>query len=95
MTQQEKDMEQTKGDWSKHDNKRYTGKLDRIYVSLSESWEVEYYIDHYLYTRQYAVSNANRDKVVAALEEYQGKAPYKRDDLNAYLDKRWNTNAKR
>ena len=34
----------TKGDWSDHDNKKYIGKLDRIYVSLSETWEVEYFM---------------------------------------------------
>lgn len=95
MTQQENDMEQTKGDWSKHDNKRYVGKIDRINVSLSESWEVEYFIDHYLQTRGFTVSNANRDKVVTALENFQGRAPYKRDDLNAYLDNLWGASPKR
>lgn len=26
----------TLGDWSDHDNKKYVGKLDRIYVSMTE-----------------------------------------------------------
>lgn len=78
-----------KGDWSGHDNKKYIGKLDRIYVSMTEEYEVEYYIDQYLETRSYAVSNANRDKVAAALEKYPGRTPFKRDALNEYLDGLW------
>ena len=80
----------TLGDWSKHDNKKYIGKIDRIYVSMTEEYEVEYYIDHYLQTRKYAVSNENRDLITKKLEAYPGKAPFKRDDLNAYLDKLFN-----
>ncbi len=36
-----------KGEWSGKDNKHYRGHLDRIYVSATEEWEVEYIIDHY------------------------------------------------
>ncbi len=36
------------GDWSDHDNKKYIGKLDRIYVSMTEGYEVGYFIDKYL-----------------------------------------------
>lgn len=36
------------GDWSSHDNKRYIGKIDRIYVAMTETYEVEYFIDQYL-----------------------------------------------
>jgi len=78
-----------KGNWSDHDNKKYIGKLDRIYVAMSEYYEVEYFIDHYLDTRNYAVNNANRDKVTSALEKYPGRTPFKRDDLNKYLDDLW------
>lgn len=77
------------GNWSDHDNKKYIGKIDRIHVSMTEHYEVEYFIDQYLKTRNYAVSNANRDKVAKALETYPGKAPFKRDELNQYLDGYW------
>lgn len=78
------------GDWSSHDNKKYIGKLDRIYVSMTEEWEVEYFIDKYLKDGGYKVSNENRSIVIRALEKYQGKAPFKRDDLKDYLDGRFN-----
>lgn len=74
------------GDWSKHDNKKYIGKIDRIYVSMSEDYEVEYFIDTYLKSRNFKISNDNRDIITQALENYNGKAPIKRDDLNTYLD---------
>lgn len=77
------------GNWSNHDNKKYIGKLDRIYVSMTEAYEVEYFIDHYLQTLSFDRSNSNRDIVTAALEAYQGTKPYKRDDLNKFLDSRF------
>lgn len=82
----------TKGDWSNHDNKRYRGKLDRIYVSTAEEWEVEYFIDHYLESRNCALNTANRSVIEQELENYSGRAPYKRDDLKAFLDQRITVN---
>lgn len=76
----------TKGDWSDHDNKKYRGKLDRIYVSTTETWEVEYFIDHYLESRNFALNTANRNLLTQTLESYPSRAPYKRDDLKAFLD---------
>lgn len=74
------------GDWSKHDNKKYIGKIDRIYVSMTEEYEVEYFIDAYLKSRNFKVSNENRNIIANALEKHNSKAPFKRDDLNTYLD---------
>lgn len=82
-------MSEEKGDWSSHDNKRYRGKIDRIYVSMTEEYEVEYFIDDYLESRKFAISNKNRDIITAALEEYQGRSPFKRTDLNGFLDARF------
>jgi hypothetical protein len=76
------------GDWSDHDNKKYIGKLDRIYVSMTEGYEVGYFIDKYLKDHGYGVNNKSRDVIAAELEKYPGKAPFKRDDLIAFLDKR-------
>lgn len=86
MSQKEDELVQQKGDWSRHDNKKYIGKIDRVFVALSESWEVEYYIDHYLETRKYTINNKNRNTVATDLENAPGRAPHKRADLDAYLD---------
>ncbi|MDM3887037.1 hypothetical protein QSV36_15800 [Pseudomonas sp. BCRC 81390] len=79
--------------WSSNDNKKYRGKIDRIFVSLTESWEVEYFIDHYLKTRNCTLSDDNRSKVAHKLEGVPGRAPHKREDVNAWLDKEWNLKA--
>lgn len=82
----------TKGDWSDHDNKRYIGKLDRQSVSRTEGYEVEYFIDHYLETRGFPYTNANRDIVRKALEDYPGHAPIQRGDLAKFLDNKFKKN---
>jgi hypothetical protein len=86
MSTKEDELVQQKGNWSKHDNRKYIGKIDRVFVALSEYWEVEYYIDHYLETRKYNVNNKCRNIIAADLENVPGKAPHKRSDLDAYLD---------
>jgi hypothetical protein len=80
--------------WKSDDNKKYRGKIDRVFVSLTESWEVEYYIDHYLKTRGRALTDDSRSKVAHKLEGSPGRAPHKRDDLTAWLDKEWGLEAK-
>lgn len=74
------------GDWSDHDNKKYIGKIDRIYVSTSEFYEVEYFIDKYLSDNDYIINKENRNIITEFLEEYPGRPPYKRKDLINYLD---------
>lgn len=75
--------------WKNDDNKKYRGKIDRIYVSMTESWEVEYFIDHYLKTRKRGINNENRSLVAHKLEDLPGKAPHKRDEVSAWLDKQY------
>lgn len=77
--------------WNAQDNKHYRGPIDRIFVSMTESYEVSYFIDDYLRTRSYAVTDENRRKVGAKLQGYPGRAPFRRDDLNVFLDKGWKT----
>ncbi|QGW22873.1 hypothetical protein GOM96_18355 [Stutzerimonas degradans] len=73
--------------WRKEDNKNYRGKIDRIYVSMTEQWEVEYFVDTYLRYRKAELTDDNRGIILAAMEKYDGKAPVKREELIAYLDR--------
>jgi hypothetical protein len=75
--------------WNAHDNKKYRGKIDRIYVSLTETYEAEYFINEYLKTRNYAVTDENRHKVAVKMETFPGHAPIMRTELEAFLDKGW------
>jgi hypothetical protein len=72
--------------WSSQDNKKYRGKIDRIYVALSEYWEVDYFVDHYLKTRNYAVTDESRFALHGWLDSYPGAAPVFRADLERWLD---------
>lgn len=77
--------------WNASDNKHYTGPIDRVFVSMTESYEVSYFIDQYLKTRGYDMTEENRLRVGKKLQLFQGAAPWKRDDLNAFLDRGWRT----
>lgn len=75
--------------WNSEDNKHYRGPIDRIFVSRTEEYEVDYFIDQYLKTRSYEVTDENRKKVGKKMEGYSGRAPILRTDLEAFLDKGW------
>jgi hypothetical protein len=80
--------------WNTGDNKHYTGPIDRVFVSDTESYEIHYYIDHWLETRGYAVNMEGRKNVAGWLHSYTGRAPHKRVDLDAYLDQATNSKKK-
>jgi len=46
--------------WNQQDNKQYRGPIDRAFVSLTEPYEVDYFIDAYLATHHYLVNDKNR-----------------------------------
>lgn len=77
--------------WNSEDNKHYRGPIDRVFVSRTETYEVKYFIDDYLKTRSYALSDENRKIVGDKMMKYTGKAPILRTDLDAFLDKGWKT----
>jgi hypothetical protein len=73
--------------WSSEDNRHYRGHLDRIYVSQTESWEINYYIKHYL-EKHYSRTTAQNMRIIGQkMESYPGRAPVKREDMTVWLDK--------
>jgi hypothetical protein len=76
--------------WGDEDNKHYRGHLDRIYVSRTESWEIGYYIRHFLTSHNHDLSEQNRAAVGAMMQKYPGAAPVLRDDMTAWLKKQFN-----
>ena len=49
--------------WQDQDNKKQRGKIDRIYVSPTEYYELHHYVDHYLQSNAFDVSDKNRQTV--------------------------------
>ena len=59
---------------------------DRVYVSWSEHLELTDYVDRYLTSRKYAVSNLARSAILECMAAYPGHAPYRKADMDFYLD---------
>jgi len=76
------------GNWSAKDNKHYRGHLDRIYVSMTEEWETEYFIDKFLGSHNSSPNSSNREIVLKAISEYPGRKPILREKLNTYLEQK-------
>jgi hypothetical protein len=60
--------------------------IDRVFVSQTESWEVQHFVDHYLSTNNYTMDENNRRIVRDTIKEFPGRPPVKRADLTAFLD---------
>ena len=71
------------------DDKSIRGPIDQVFVALTEPYELNFFVDQYLKTRQYDLTDANRQTVRTKIALYSGRAPIQRDDLNAFLDKGW------
>lgn len=71
------------------DNLTERGPIDRVFVSQTETWEVHYFVDHYLQTNNYDVTDSNRKIVRDAMHAYPGRAPVKRDELTTWLNQRF------
>ena len=67
------------------DNLNIPGPADRIWVNATQSWEVKFFVDHYLQSRNYAVNENNRQIVMRDLHVYPER-PINRADLERYLD---------
>jgi hypothetical protein len=68
------------------DHRRMSAVIAPIFVTWTQRWETEQYIEHYLRMRGLAGRQDARAQVRAALHCYPGKAPYTKSDLDFYLD---------
>ena len=77
--------------WNATASKHYQGPIDRVFVSMREAYDVDFFIDEYLRTRRFPLDDANRRMVGEKLEAFLGRVPYLWGDLAAYLDFSWRT----
>jgi hypothetical protein len=73
-------------DWPEPDKLNERGERDRRFVSLTEKWEIDNFINSYLNTRGCARTDLMVRTVEAAIAGFAGSSPVPRDDLTAYLD---------
>lgn len=71
------------------DNKHIVGPLDRQWVSRTEIYEIRDFINSYLESRGYGLTDENRVIVKADILAYPGNGPISRVDLLAYLDRKY------
>jgi hypothetical protein len=79
--------------WNAGASRHYQGPIDRVYVSLREMHDVDFFIDEYLRQRRVELSDDNRRLVGARLAAFEGRVPYRWDDLAGFLDGDWCTGA--
>lgn len=72
--------------WNRNDGKQYQGKSFKVLVSSNELLEIEDYIDHFLRTRGYELSKANRDKISARLKSLPDRHHHALSELDHWLD---------
>jgi hypothetical protein len=60
--------------------------IDRVFVSWTQHWDLEEYVEHYLRARRLSSSTDMRRKVFECMTAYTGRAPYTRSDLDLFLD---------
>lgn len=72
--------------WPQSDNKHYRGLIDRIFVSLTEWWEVDYYVAHYLQRHNSPVTPQNRAVIHGVMDRFPGRRPIQRTDMDTWLD---------
>ena len=57
-----------------------------IFVTWTQQWDMEQYIEHYLRARRLGGNEHAREMVHETLESYPGNTPYTKAALDFYLD---------
>ena len=60
--------------------------IDQIFVTWTQCWNLNQYIEHYVRTRRLPVRTETLDVIRATLETYRGNTPYTKSDLDFFLD---------
>lgn len=77
--------------WTAGASRHYQGPIDRVYVSLHEVHDVDFFIEEYLRQRRLDPNDDNRRRVGMTLEAFLGRVPYRWNDLTDFLDEYWHS----
>ena len=72
-------------DWSDLEVKQPPG-IQRIHVSWTENWELAQYVEHYLQTRNYQLTEQACAAIRAFIATYPGNPPCTKADMDYFLD---------
>ena len=59
-------------------------RIDRVYVSWTEHWDVSRYVEEYLRTRR-RPPDAHA-QILKQIEQYTGESPFTKSSLDYFLD---------
>lgn len=72
--------------WNRNDGRQYQGTLLKVFVSSTEVMKIEDYIDYFLRTRGYELSDSNRDTIAAKLERIPERHHHTLNEVDRWLD---------
>ena len=61
-------------------------RIDKVIVSWNEEWDLGRYLDRYLSTRRLTGRERALEALRACLDRYPGQAPFRKSDLDYFLD---------
>ena len=59
---------------------------DQIFVSWTQQWDLDFYIEHYLRTRRIKATDDVRHSVRQCMQSYPGRPPHMKSDVDYFLD---------
>jgi hypothetical protein len=68
-----------------------TPTTDRVYISWSEHVDLHAYVSGYLASRRFVPSEHARHAVLVCMATFPGGAPYRKADMDFYLDRNLET----
>lgn len=71
--------------WADDDNKKVTGSPDSTFVSLTEPYELRYFIESILDEAGKEHSDANKLAVLNVINSFNGRPPISRSVLKAHV----------
>jgi hypothetical protein len=60
--------------------------MDRVFVTWTQQWSIDDYVENYLRTRGLCKGEHGRVAVLECLRRYTGGAPVCKSDLDYFLD---------
>jgi hypothetical protein len=61
-------------------------RIDIVCVTWREQWELDRYLEHYARTRRQSERVLDRAALLECLARYPGTAPFRKSDLDYFLD---------
>jgi hypothetical protein len=60
--------------------------IDRIYISWTESWDLDRYVEHYLRERAHEPDEEARAALLGLIALYPGAPPFTKANMDYFLD---------